>query len=61
MKYNIITNHAELTNEAFIEEIYELAFGDDAINRDFSHGEVIEKIKEFTEDSYKWEQQQECE
>jgi len=46
------------TNEKFIAEIYELAFGEDAINRDFSHGEVIEKLKEFSDHAYKWEEQE---
>ena len=38
----------------FIEAIYELAFGHDAINRNFGHAEVIEQIEEFNEDSLKW-------
>lgn len=33
----------------FIEEIYELAFGDDAINRGYSHEEVIKEIREFSD------------
>jgi len=33
----------------FIEEIYEIAFGDDAINRNFSHDEVIDRIREFSD------------
>lgn len=46
------------TNEEFIAEIYELAFGENAINRDFSHSEVIEKLKEFSDHAYKWEEQE---
>ena len=44
-----------MTKDQFIEEIYELAFGHDAINRNFGHGEVIEVIEEFNEDSLKWD------
>ena len=33
----------------FREEIYELAFGDDAINRNFSDEEVIEEIRRFSD------------
>ena len=33
----------------FREEIFELAFGDNAINRDFSDEEVIEEIRRFSE------------
>ena len=39
----------EMTDSRFIEEIYELAFGEDAINRNFSHDEVIEQIREFSD------------
>ena len=30
------------TQEQFIEEVYEIAFGDDAINRDYSMVEVLD-------------------
>ena len=33
----------------FKEEIYEIAFGDDAINRNFTEDEVIERIKELSD------------
>ena len=45
----------EYTDKQFIEAIYELAFGHDAINRNFGHAEVIEVIEEFNEDSLKWD------
>jgi len=44
-----------MDNKQFIERVYELAFGHDAINRNFSHAEVIEQLEEFNEDSLKWE------
>ena len=44
-----------MTDKEFIEAIYELAFGHDAINRNFGHAEVIEQIEEFNEDSLKWD------
>ena len=34
---------------SFKEAIYELAFGDNAINKEFSEKEVIKKIKEFSD------------
>ena len=46
----------EMSDSRFIEEIYELAFGEDAINRDFSHGEVIEQIREFSDHALEWEE-----
>ena len=33
----------------FKEEIYEIAFGDNAINRDFDDLEVIERIQSYSD------------
>ena len=44
-----------MTDKQFIEAVYELAFGHDAINRNFSHAEVIKQLEEYNEDSLKWE------
>ena len=33
-------------DKEFIEEVYEIAFGDDAINRDFSYEEVLEELRD---------------
>ena len=49
------TQFPEYTDKQFIEAIYELAFGHDAINRNFSHAEVIEQLEEYNEDSLKWD------
>ena len=43
-----------MTDKQFIEAVYELAFGHDAINRNFGHAEVIEQLEEYNEDSLKW-------
>ena len=45
--------------EAFIEEVFEIAFGDNAINRDFSMGEVLDKLMEFSNNSLKYEEGEE--
>ena len=45
----------ELTDKQFIEAVYELAFGHDAINRNFGHAEVIEELEKFSNDSLKWD------
>jgi len=37
-----------MNNQDFIEQIYEIAFGDNAINRDFSKQEVIERIQYYS-------------
>ena len=43
----VIIDHND--DSYFIEEIYEIAFGDNAINRNFSHDEVIDRIREFSD------------
>ena len=45
-----------MVNSDFTKEIYELAFGCDAINRDFSKEEVIEKLREFSNQAWLYEQ-----
>ena len=38
----------------FIEAVYEIAFGDDAINRDFSQREVLDRLRTFAYNDLKW-------
>ena len=45
-----------MTRDEFIEEIYEIAFGDNAINRDFAYIEVINQLRKESEESYLLEQ-----
>ena len=40
----------------FIEEAYEIAFGDDAINRDWHPDAVIEKLKKFSDKALKYDE-----
>lgn len=42
--------------QKFIEDIFEIAFGDNAINRDFSYEDVTKTLKEFSEKSWQYEQ-----
>ena len=42
--------------KTFLEEAYEIAFGDEAINRDFSPEEVIEKLKSFSVKALKYDE-----
>ena len=44
-----------MTKDQFIEEVYEIAFGDNAINRDFTQEEVIAELKKFSDDALKWD------
>jgi hypothetical protein len=38
-----------MTSKEFKEAIYELAFGDNAINRGFTNDEVLETLREFSD------------
>ena len=51
----------KMSDKEFKEEIYELAFGDNAINRGFSEEEVIAMIKGFAHDSWVAEEQHDTE
>ena len=44
-----------MTKDQFIEEVYEIAFGDNAINRDFSFQEVLQELLKFSDEALKWE------
>jgi len=44
-----------MTKNQFIEEVYEIAFGDNAINRDFSFEEVLKELLRFSDEALKWE------
>ena len=41
----------QLIDENFIEQVFEIAFGDDAINRGFNYDDVIKKLKEFSDNA----------
>ncbi len=41
--------------EKFIKETYEIAFGDDAINRDWHPDAVIEELKKFSDKALKYD------
>ena len=45
-----------MTKDQFIEEVYEIAFGDNAINRDFSFEEVLQELLRFSDEALKWEE-----
>ncbi len=41
----------------FIEEVYELAFGEDAINRDWTPQAVIEELRSFSDKALEYDGQ----
>ena len=44
-----------MNDKQFIEEIFEIAFGENAFNRDFSKEEVIKEIKRFSDLALEYE------
>lgn len=48
----------EEDREWFIKECSNLAFGEDAIERGYSMEEVIEQLKEFSNNALKWEEKE---
>ena len=45
-----------MTQNEFIEEVFEIAFGENAINRDFSFEEVIETLTKFSDNALIFEE-----
>ena len=45
--------------QKFIEEVYEIAFGDNAFNRGFDAEEVLAQLREFSDNALKWEEGEE--
>ena len=43
--------------KTFIEEVYEVAFGENALNRDFHPDAVIEELKKFSDNALKYEEE----
>ena len=46
----------ENDRERFINEIADIAFGDNAIERGYDLDEVIERIQEFSDNALNWEE-----
>ena len=39
----------------FIEEVFEIAFGDNAINKNYSYNEVLKQLMQFSNNAFKYE------
>ena len=46
----------EREDKDFIETIFEIAFGDDAINKGFTKAEVVAKIQEYSDNALLYEE-----
>lgn len=45
----------DTANAQFLEEVFEIAFGDDAINKGYTYAEVVAKLREFSDKAYRSE------
>lgn len=45
-----------MNDKEFIEQVFEIAFGDNAINRDFSKDDAIKELKRFSDLALKYEE-----
>jgi len=51
----IIRRFLKMNDKDFIESVFEIAFGDNAINREFSKEEVIKELKRFSDLALEYE------
>ncbi len=42
-----------MEKQEFIESVFELAFGDNAINRDYSYEDVLKELRIFSDEALK--------
>ena len=47
----MLNREKDMTSTEFVEEVFEIAFGDNAINRDFSKQEVLSRLRKFSDDA----------
>ena len=49
-----------MNDKDFIETVYEIAYGENAINKGFTKDEVIARIQEYSDLSLEYEEQKEA-
>ena len=53
-----LSRHEVVLNRDFVEEVWQLAYGADAWEREISDEEVLQKLKQFEAHALKWEEQE---
>ena len=53
-----LSKHEVVLDRDFVEEVWELAYGADAWEREISDEEVLQKLKQFEAHALKWEEQE---
>jgi hypothetical protein len=47
-------------DDNFIEAVFEIAFGENALHRGYSKEEVLRRLRQFSDDALKFEAVKEC-
>jgi|TARA_R100000963_G_scaffold30411_1_gene21684 hypothetical protein len=47
-----------MDKEEFVMQVFEIAFGDDAMEKDYSYDDVINQLIEFSNHALKYEEQE---
>ena len=50
-----ISKHEVVLDRMFAEDTWELAFGDNAFENDFTDADVLHKLKEFSKKAFAWD------
>ena len=50
-----ISKHEVVLDRMFAEDTWELAFGDNAFENDFTDADVLHKLKEFSHKAHAWD------
>ena len=50
-----ISKHEVVLDRLFAEDVWELAFGDNAFENDFTDEDVLHKLKEFSKKALAWD------
>jgi len=53
-----LSKHEVVLDRDFVEEVWQLAYGADAWEREISDEEVLQKLKQFEAHALKWEEQE---
>ena len=47
-----------MNKNEFVMQVFEIAFGDDALEKDYSYEDVIDQLLEFSNHALKYEEQE---
>jgi len=50
-----ISKHEVVLDRSFAEDVWELSFGDNAFENDFTDADVLHKLKEFSKKALAWD------